>query len=65
MSKDSPAKYYLDNTMKHLHDNTERLQKMTRERNQSFQRRNRKKQQYGIERHKNIAEDEKRRLFEY
>ena len=51
MSKDLSAKYY--------QENTEGLQKKARKRYQNLSKEeNKKKQQYGLERYKNLSEDE-------
>ena len=58
MSKDSSAKYY--------QNNKERLQKNLVKGIKVFlKKKEKKKQQYGRERCKNLPEDEKQRLLEY
>ena len=57
MSKNLSAKYY--------QENKERLQWQLKASEKSFLRKKRKKRQHGLERYKDLSEDEKQKLFEY
>ena len=57
MSKNLSAKYY--------QENKERLQWQLKASEKSFLRKKRKKRQNGLERYKDLSEDEKQKFFEY